>query len=321
LQRSAERETVFSLTALPPRLIVIGAGPIGCELAQAFRRFGSAVTIVSLDPRLLPREDADASSVLAARFAREGIVTALGARLVRAEQREGASVVIYDRGRGEETVAGDAILVAVGRAPNVEGLGLEAARVEYDRTGVRVDDRLRTTNPLVYAAGDVCSAYKFTHAADAMARVVIQNALFFGRKRASRLVIPWCTYTDPEIAHVGMSAAEAAGQGAAVLTLTEPLDDVDRAVLEGETDGFARVHLDPRGRILGATLVSRHAGETIGEVVLAMTAGLRLGAIGATIHPYPTQSEVLKRLADAHRRRGLTPGVKRMFERLMRLRR
>src|SRR5262249_5892249 len=204
-------ETVFSLTALPARLVVIGAGPIGCELAQAFRRFGSAVTVVSLDPRLLPREDADAASVLAARVARGGVVPAARGRLARVERREGASVVVYDRGRGEEAVAGDAILVAVGRAPNVEGLGLEAARVEYDRTGVRVDDRLRTTNPLVYAAGDVCSAYKFTHAADAMARVVIQNALFFGRKSASRLVIPWCTYTDPEIAHVGMSAAEAAG--------------------------------------------------------------------------------------------------------------
>ena len=314
-------ETVFSLTALPPRLVVIGAGPIGCELAQAFRRFGSTVTIVSLDPRLLPREDADASAVLAARFAREGIVTALGARLSRVERRTDAVAVVYDRGRGEEIAVADAILVAVGRAPNVEDLGLEAARVDYDAaTGVRVDDWLRTTNPLVYAAGDVCSAYKFTHAADAMARVVIQNALFFGRKRVTRLVIPWCTYTDPEIAHVGTSSADAATR-ADVVTLTEPLDDVDRAVLEGETEGFARVHVDAHGRILGATLVSRHAGETIGEVVLAMTAGLRLGAIGDTIHLYPTQSEMLKRLADAYRRRALTPGVKRLFEGLMRLRR
>jgi len=313
-------ETVFSLTALPARLIVIGAGPIGCELAQAFRRFGSTVTIVSLDPRLLPREDADAAAVLAARFAREGIVTALGARLARVERRADGVAVAYERGRGEETAVADALLVAVGRAPNVEGLGLEAARIEYDATGVHVDDRLRTTNPLVYAAGDVCSAYKFTHAADAMARVAIQNALFFGRKRMSRLVIPWCTYTDPEIAHVGTSAAEAADR-LDVVTLTQPLDDVDRAVLEGETEGFARLHVDGRGRILGATLVSRHAGETIGEVVLAMTAGLRLGAIGATIHPYPTQSEMLKRLADAYRARALTPGVKRLFEGLMRLRR
>jgi pyruvate/2-oxoglutarate dehydrogenase complex dihydrolipoamide dehydrogenase (E3) component len=313
-------ETVFSLTTLPRRLVVIGAGPIGCELAQAFRRFGSAVTIVSLDPRLLPREDDVASTVLAARFAREGIVTALGARLARVERRADGVATIYDRGNGEETAVADAILLAAGRAPNVEGLGLEAARVAYDATGVRVDDRLRTTNPLVYAAGDVCSAYKFTHAADAMARVVIQNALFFGRKRMSRLVIPWCTYTDPEIAHVGVSASEAANRPD-VVTLTAPLDDVDRAVLEGETDGFARVHVDGRGRILGATLVSRHAGETIGEVVLAMTAGLRLGAIGETIHPYPTQSEMLKRLSDAYRRRALTPGVKRLFEGLMRLRR
>ena len=314
-------ETVFALTELPRRLVVIGAGPIGCELAQAFRRLGSAVTIVSLDPRLLPREDVDAAALLAARFAREGIALALGARVLRIERGDGGHAVVFDRGRGEERAVGDAILVAVGRAPNVEDLGLAAARVEHDGTGVRVDDRLRTTNPRIYAAGDVCSAYKFTHAADAMARVVIQNALFFGRKKASTLVIPLCTYTDPEIAHVGVTADEAARRGDDVVTLTVPLEDVDRAVLEGETDGFARVHVDRKNRILGATLVARHAGETIGEVVLAMTAGLGLDAIGRTIHPYPTQAEALRKLADARQRMRLTPGVKRLFETVLRWRR
>ena len=194
--------------------------------------------------------------------------------------------------------------------------------MRWDKGGVQVDDRLRTTNRRIYAAGDVCSAYKFTHAADAMARLVLQNALFFGRKRASTLVIPWCTYTDPEIAHVGLGAEEARRQGDAILTLTAGLDDVDRAVLDGQTEGFARVHLDRRrGRILGATLVARHAGETIGEVVLTMTAGLGLGAIAQTIHPYPTQSEILKRLADAHQRLRLTPRVHGLFTRWFRLRR
>jgi pyruvate/2-oxoglutarate dehydrogenase complex dihydrolipoamide dehydrogenase (E3) component len=314
-------ETVFALTELPRRLVVIGAGPIGCELAQAFRRLGSAVTIVSLDARLLPREDADAAAVLAARFAREGIALALGARIVRVEARDGGHAVVFDRGRGAEDAVGDAILVGVGRAPNVEGLGLEAAGVAWDAHGVEVDDSLRTANRRIYAAGDVCSPYKFTHAADAMARVVIQNALFFGRKKASALVIPWCTYTDPEIAHVGISAEDATRRGDEVMTLTVPLDDVDRAVLDGETDGFARVHVDRRNRILGATLVARHAGETIGELALAMTAGLGLDAIGRTIHPYPTQAEALRKLADARQRMRLTPGVKRLFETVLRWRR
>jgi len=315
-------ETVFSLTAPPRRLVVIGAGPIGCELAQAFRRLGSTVTIVSLDPRLLPRDDPDAARVLEARFATEGIVLALGARIARVERRDGTKVVAFERGGRAEEAAGDELLVAVGRAPNVEGLGLEEAGIRHDATGVVVDDRLRTTNRRVYAAGDVCSPWKFTHAADAMARIVVQNALFLGRKRASALVVPWCTYTDPEVAHVGIGADESGRRGGDVLTLTVGLDAVDRAVLDGETEGFARVHVDRRrGRILGATLVAAHAGETIGEVVLAMTAGLPLAAIGGTIHPYPTQAEVLKRLADAQQRLRLTPGVKALFERWLRLRR
>jgi pyruvate/2-oxoglutarate dehydrogenase complex dihydrolipoamide dehydrogenase (E3) component len=314
-------ETVFSLTALPPRLVVIGAGPIGCEMGQAFRRFGSEVAIVSLDPRLLPRDDPDAAAVLAARFEREGVRLALGARVRRVERRGGAKVVVFERDRGEEEASGDEILLAAGRAPNVEGLDLERAGVRHDRSGVQVDERLRTTNPRIYAAGDICSPFKFTHAADAMARLVLQNALFFGRKKASALVIPWCTYTDPEVAHVGLSAEEVRARGHDGVTLTVRLDDVDRALLDGETEGFGRVHLDRRGRILGATLVARHAGETIGEVVLAMTRGLGIGALGATIHPYPTQAEVLKRLGDAYQRTRLTPGVKRLLTRYFRLRR
>jgi pyruvate/2-oxoglutarate dehydrogenase complex dihydrolipoamide dehydrogenase (E3) component len=315
-------ESVFSLTTLPARLVVIGAGPIGCELAQAFRRFGSDVTIVSLDPRVLPRDDADAAAILAAQFAREGIRLALGARIQRVERRADTKVVVFERGSGREEAVGDALLLGVGRAPNVEGLGLEAARVAYDASGVHVDDRLRTTNPLVYAAGDVCSRWKFTHAADAMARIVVQNALFLGRKKASALVIPWCTYTDPEVAHVGMTAEEATARGDDVQTLTVELGDVDRAVLDGETAGFARAHVARRGgRVLGLTLVARHAGETIGEAALAMTQGLGIAALGATIHPYPTQAEALRRLGDLHQRQRLTPRVKRLFEAWFRLRR
>lgn len=312
-------ETVFSLTERPRRLVVVGAGPIGCELAQAFRRFGSEVTLVSLDPRLLPREDADAAAILAGRFEREGVALRLGAKLLRVERRGGAKVVVLEReGRAEEAI-GDEILVAVGRAPNVEGLELEAAGVAAGRGGVEVDDRLRTTNRRIYAAGDVCSAFKFTHAADAMARIVIQNALFFGRKKASALVIPWTTYTDPEIAHVGLNGREARERGDDVTTITVPLAEIDRAVLDGEAEGFARVHAERRsGRILGATLVAGHAGEMIGEMSLAMTAGLGLGTLAGAIHPYPTQSEAWKRAGDAWSRTRLTPRARGILERVLR---
>lgn len=315
-------ETVFSLTDLPRRLVIIGAGPIGCELAQAFRRFGSDVTVVSLDARLLPREDADAAAALAKQFKREGIATALGAKILRVELRAYGKALFFERDGNEEEIVGDQILVAIGRAPNVEGLRLEDAGVAFDKAGVSVDDRLETTNPRVYAAGDICSAYKFTHAADAMARIVLQNALFFGRKQASSLVIPWCTYTDPEIAHVGLYETEAKERGLDVVTLTAPLAEVDRAILDEEADGFARVHVDKRnGRILGATMVASHAGEMIGEMALAMTAGLSIAAVATTIHPYPTQAEAWKRLGDAWNRSRLTPRVRGFFARFLRWRR
>lgn len=315
-------DTLFGLTDLPRRLVVIGAGPIGCEMAQAFRRFGSLVTIISLDPRLLPREDADSAQVLERRFADEGITMCLGATLLRVACTLSSELVVFTRGDGEEVVEADNILVAVGRTPNIEGLDLSAAGVTVGHTGVQVDDRLRTTNRRIYAAGDVCSAHKFTHAADAMARAVIQNALFSGRRKASALVMPWCTYTDPEIAHAGLYEREARARGYDVQTLQVGLDEVDRAVIDGETDGFARLHIDRRrGRILGATIVARHAGEMISEVTLAMTAGLPPSTLSATIHPYPTQVSVLQRLGDAYRRSSLTPRVLRILEHYFRWRR
>jgi pyruvate/2-oxoglutarate dehydrogenase complex dihydrolipoamide dehydrogenase (E3) component len=315
-------ETVFSLTELPRRLVVIGAGPIGCELAQAFRRFGSAVTVLSLDPRLLPREDADAAAILAGRLEREGVILRLGAKLVQVERRLGAKVVVFERDGRREEAEGDELLVAAGRAPNVEGLDLDKAGVAAGRGGVEVNDGLRTANRRIFAAGDVCSAFKFTHAADAMARIVIQNALFLGRKEASALVIPWCTYTEPEIAHVGPFEAEARNRGVDVTTVTVPLVEIDRAVLDGDADGFARVHAERRsGRIVGATVVARHAGEMIGEMALAITAGLTMRTLASTIHPYPTQSEAWKRAADAWNRTRLTPRVHGLFQRFLRFRR
>jgi pyruvate/2-oxoglutarate dehydrogenase complex dihydrolipoamide dehydrogenase (E3) component len=309
-------ETVFSLTSLPPRLAVIGGGPIGCELAQAFARFGSRVTIIEYMGHLLAREDADAAQVVQRSMVRDGIGLCLKAKIAGVSRRGDEKVISVEHDGAMREIAVDEILVGIGRAPNIEGLNLEAAGVAYDpKQGVRVDEYLRTTNPRIYAAGDICSPYKFTHSADAQARIVIANALFMGRQKTSDLVIPWCTYTDPEIAHVGMYERDALEKGIGVTTLTVPLSDVDRAVVDGETEGFARVHLK-RGtdRIIGATIVARHAGEMINEFTLAMTSGRGMPAIGRAIHPYPTQAEVVKRLADAYNRTRLTPLVKKVLK-------
>lgn len=308
-------ENIFTLTTLPPRLTVIGGGPIGCELAQAFARFGSQVTIINDVARLLPREDADAALLVERQFEREGVIIINEAQITRVAQRGAEKTVSYQRAGQSYEVAADVILSAAGRVPNVEGLNLEAAGVEYSRQGVTVDDRLRTSNPRIYAAGDVCASFKFTHAADAMARLVLRNALFFGRARMSQLVMPWVTYTDPEIAHTGFYEADARQAGYDVATITEPFADLDRAILEGEDEGFARVHYDRRtGRILGGTIVARQAGEMISELTLAMTSGLRMDALATTIHPYPTQAEVLRKIGDVYNRTRLTPTLRKLFK-------
>jgi pyruvate/2-oxoglutarate dehydrogenase complex dihydrolipoamide dehydrogenase (E3) component len=309
-------ETVFSLTELPPRLAVIGAGPIGCELSQAFARFGSRVHLLGNHPQILPREDRDAAEPVAKALQRDGVELTLSCQISRVEKRGHETVVHVVCGEGQREIVVDALLVGAGRVPNVEGLDLDAAGVRYERKqGVWVNDRLQTTNPSIFAAGDICSRFKFTHAADAMARLVIQNALFKGRARASALIIPWCTYTDPEVAHVGLYEHEAREQGIAFRTFTQELHDVDRAVLDGEDEGFVKVIVDTRGdRILGATIVAAHAGEMISEVTLAMVGRLGLRTIASTIHPYPTQAEAIKKVGDAHNRTRLTPFVKWLFE-------
>lgn len=301
-------ETVFSLTALPQRLAVIGAGPIGCELAQAFARFGSDVTLIEQTSHILPREDSDAAMVVQKRMTRDGVSFAFEATIDDVAADAEAKRVHYSVAGETRELVVDEILVGVGRAPNVEGLGLDIAGVAYERAGVIVDPYLRTTNKQIYAAGDICFPFKFTHTADAMAQIVIQNALFphpFGLGLASTesLIIPWCTYTEPEVAHVGMYAADAQAKGLDVETFTQPLDEVDRAVLDGADDGFARLHVK-RGtdEILGATIVAADAGNLISEVTVAMKAGAGLSTIAATIHPYPTQAEVLRKAANQMRR-------------------
>ena len=256
-------ETLFDLTVRPGSLVVLGGGPIGCEMAQAFARLGSQVTLFEGAPQLLPHEDGDAASIVTAALASDGVDVRVSTRVTSVSRSAEGHRIEFDGG----AIVSDAVLVATGRAPNTDGLGLDAAAVAHDAEGVRVGPTLRTTNPRIYAAGDVASRFKFTHAADALARIVIQNALFFGRKRADRVVIPWCTFTDPEVAHVGMNSAEASTQQA--LTITVPLGDVDRAIVDDETAGFVRVH-HRAGRILGATIVAPSAGEMIGTIAYAM---------------------------------------------------
>lgn len=316
-------ETIFSLTELPRRLAVVGAGPIGCEMAQAFRRCGSEVHLIEALGQILIREDRDAAVVIEKAFAREGIEFSCDHTVIRVEKRGAEKMVFTPCDCHKGGLAVDAILVGVGRAPNVEGLNLEAVGVDYDKkAGVKVDDFLRTSNPRIYAAGDICSPYKFTHTADAMARIVIQNALFMGRKRASALTIPWCTYTDPEIAHVGLYEKEAQEKGIKTDTFVQEFKDLDRAILDGESEGLIKVHVKKgTDKILGATIVARHAGEMISELTLAITANVGLGKISGTIHPYPTQAECVKKAADAYSRTRLTPIVKKLFTRWLALRR
>jgi pyruvate/2-oxoglutarate dehydrogenase complex dihydrolipoamide dehydrogenase (E3) component len=309
-------ETIFELTRRPARLAVIGGGPIGCELAQAFQRLGVRVHLLEMGEHVLEREDADAAEIVQNALARDGVELVLGCRIEGVERQGEETLLRLKRADGRaEVLAVDELLVAAGRAPNVEGLGLEEAGVAFDtKRGVQVDDRLRTTNRRIYAAGDVCMAWKFTHAADAAAKIVVQNALFGGRRKLSSLVMPWCTYTEPEIAHVGLYEREARERGIEVDTYRTPMAKVNRAATDGEEEGFVKVHVR-RGsdRIVGATLVGSHAGELVTPVSLAIATGAGLGAFGNLIYPYPTLAEGLKATAGAYTRTRLTPTAKRLF--------
>jgi len=308
-------ESIFTLTARPAHLVVLGAGPIGCELAQAFARLGTRVTLLNRGAQLMPREDADAAAVLQAALTRDGVVIHHDVAVTHASALGAETTLTYRQAGHDSSITCDALLVAIGRTPNVHGLQLEQAEVRFDaRSGVTVDDRLRTSNSRIYAVGDVCSSQQFTHSADFQARLVVQNALFFGRGKASALVTPRVTYTSPEVASIGLTESEAASQQIPVDVVTVPMHEVDRARLDDETEGFCRFVL-ARGtdRIVGATIVAEHAGENVGEVALAMTAKLGLSAIGRTMHPYPTQGEMLRKAADMWRRRKLSPTVKALF--------
>ncbi len=312
--------TVFNLTELPARLGVLGAGPIGMELAQAFQRFGSQVTVFSRSDKILPKEDPEAAQLVAESMRRDGVRFQFNSTYKRVEHDgKGTVTMVLEDGAGESRLEFDALLVATGRKPTVKGLGLEAAGVEFDeRLGVKVNNKLQTSNPDIYAVGDVASKYQFTHVADFMARIAIRNALFYGRDKFSDLLIPWATYTDPEVAHVGLYEADLQSREIPYATFTRQFAEVDRPIVDGETEGFVKIHVKKGGdEILGATIVGPHAGDMISEISVAMRAGMGLGSLAGVIHPYPTAAEAIRQCGDAYNRTRLTPTIKKVFYRLM----
>ena len=326
-------ESLFTLTELPESLVIIGAGPIGCEMAQSFAQLGSRVELVEAAPRILPREDADVAAVVHQHLEGAGVTVHVHASVVGVSGVAGVSgspggsspeagspapdvSVQYQSAGGEDlTVTGNRLLVAIGRKPNLEGLDLDRAGVKAHARGIEVNDYLQTSNSRVFAAGDVASPYQFTHMAEATASLVVQNALFLKTGKTSRLTVPWCTYTSPEVAHVGISEQDAQREGRDVDVYRHEMSAVDRARLDGETEGFIKL-ITPRGKtqILGATIVAAHAGEMIGEIVLAMQNKLGVDKLASVVHPYPTQAEAVKRAAAGYLKRKLTPRVKRIME-------
>jgi pyruvate/2-oxoglutarate dehydrogenase complex dihydrolipoamide dehydrogenase (E3) component len=317
-------ETVFSLVERPRRLAVIGGGAVGCELAQTFRRLGCEVVLLQRGKQILYKEDPEAAAVLERVLVKEGVNLVLGCDVQQVGIAEAGKTITYRSNGRVESIEVDEILLGAGRTPNIESLNLQQVGVAYDAKGVCVNDYLQTTNPRIYAAGDVCMKWQFTHAADAAARIVIKNTLFspfgMGKSKLSSLVMPWVTYTDPEIAHVGLSAADAQSQGIEFDTIKIMMSGVDRAITDGETEGFVKIiHRRGTDEILGATIVTSHAGEMISEVTTAMVNKIGLSKLSSVIHPYPTQSDALKKAADAYRRTLLTPRTKKILGLLTKL--
>lgn len=306
-------EGVFELTALPKRLAVIGAGPIGLEMGQAFARFGSEVAIFDITAVIGAQRDPEAVELIRTALEADGIQFFLESQTQKIERIGDDKLITFTHAGQTKTLAVDEILLAAGRRPNIEGLNLEAAGVAYTQKGVTVNDRLQTSNPAIYGAGDVAIAAQFTHTADATARIVVQNALFLGRKKYSDLIIPWTIYTDPEVAHVGLSAHDAEAKGIAVDTFAFKVEDTDRGRADSD-DGFVKIYVrQGTDKIVGATIIARHAGEMISEITTAMMAGAGLSTIAQTIHPYPTQAEIIKKAADAWNRTRFTPTVAKLF--------
>lgn len=292
-----DHHTIWNTEDLPIRLAVLGAGPIGIEMAQVFARLGSSVTVIETEPRILPRDDVELTSRLQSILEAEGIELRLGTRAERIEVDGGSKIVITDTG---EPVTVSEIFVATGRKPAIDSLELDRAGIETRDGGVVVDDRLRTSNRGAWAAGDVTGGMQFTHVADYMAKTVLRNALIPGSARVNYDAVPTVTYSDPELAHVGLSHEEAQARGGN--TFTYPFADLDRAIVDGETRGLVKITADKKGRIMAASILGSHAGDLLQPLVLAKRTGLTLNDIADTIFPYPTMAEGVLRAANAFRR-------------------
>eukprot|EP00752_Nemacystus_decipiens_P012532 g11100.t1 len=319
----------WNLEELPPRMGVIGAGPIGLEMSQAMQRFGCKVTCFEYAGQLLPREDPDAAKCLEGALLEDGLDIRLGARIKRVECDEDGGQfkapfkkyrVILDKDGEEEVFECDCLLNATGRVPNVFGIGLDEAGVDYNnRQGVVIDDFFRTTSPNIYASGDCASPYKFTHAADWQARVAIRNMFLGDKNKQSDLLIPWCTYTEPEVAHVGKYEAELTEAGVEFESYMRQLADVDRCKCEGITKGFAKITVEKNsgGKILGATIVGPNAGSMISELSICIQNGVSVGKLAGTIHPYPTTAECIRQAAAQYNKHYRTPAANKALEIIM----
>jgi pyruvate/2-oxoglutarate dehydrogenase complex dihydrolipoamide dehydrogenase (E3) component len=314
--RPYTNETLFDdLRARPDGMIILGGGPIGCELGQAFARLGVRVTVVQSAQRILEKEDPDVADVVRRAMEADGVTLHTSAKARRVTRASGRVRLEVATPAGDEILEAEALLVAAGRLPNVEDLGLDQAGVAFSKKGVTVDAHLRTSQPHIYAAGDVAGGPQFTHVADHHARIVVRNILTpFLKAKADTTVLPWCTFTSPEVGRVGLSETEAKKAGVPHDVWTQPLSEVDRAVVESETAGFAKVITEKGSdRILGAAIVAERGGDLIHEIVIAMRAGVGLKDLSGTIHAYPTYAELARRAADRYQKSRLTPRAKALF--------
>lgn len=311
-------ETIFTHKIFPKTFLIIGGGPIGAEMAQAYARLGSNVYLFERGPHILSKEDPEASKVIERVFKREGITVLKNMDITKVNKKSGKKVIQYKQNGKNKNVIGDEILLAVGRAPNIEGLNLAGIGVEHDKRKVPVNQKMQTSVANIYAIGDVAGGYLFTHTASYEATIALRNALFPFSSRADYSVVPWATFTDPEVARVGVTEADVKEQGIEHYVLNKPFKDADRAQAEGETNGFAKIITDTKGRILGVTIVGANAGELLPEFVLAMKNNLKITDIVNAIHVYPTLAEIGKAAGTQYYEKKLTPLVKKIIKFIIR---
>jgi pyruvate/2-oxoglutarate dehydrogenase complex dihydrolipoamide dehydrogenase (E3) component len=289
---------IFYMDTLPKSMIMLGAGPIGIEMAQAFNRLGTRVTVVDRAPQILGKEDKDMADTVMQIMANEGVQFVLDASIEQVDQSNGqARVTLTDNTGKQRQISADALLVAMGRSPNTDGLGLEGIEIQVERTGIPVDNRLRTRHNHIYAAGDVTGGFQFTHAAGYEGGIVIANAVFRLPRKVNYTWLPWVTYTDPELASIGMNETMAKKAGIGYAVYTEAFKDNDRALAEGETEGRIKLLLDEKEKPIGVQILGPGAGNLISEWVAAFNGNVKLSTLAGAIHPYPTMGEINKRVA------------------------